>query len=283
MLVREFFGIGRGRIPYKAISLGTDHPDGYYCYLPMPFREGVRIELNNNSAESVDVTLAEVEYEPQNVEKKYGYLHAQYRSEHFDAADDHMYEVLRVPEGKGHYLGCILTVTPETTDLNYLEGNDRIQVDGGTKETLYGTGLEDVFNGGYYYTSPYSGPFSGLLKKDSGVTSQYRHRIIDMIPFEQSILVEYQGVDIDYWGDQYARDYESTAYWYQKEPGPPELQITLTGEDTYHLSWDEAGAYDLEFDTSLAFDSPDAVDVTGLTEYDYNTGEGRGFFRLKEK
>lgn len=214
--VGEFFGAGRGRIPYKALSLGTDHAGGYYCYLPMPFRAGIRIELENVSAATVDVASAHVEYEPRPVDKTYAYLHAVYRQEQFAAGEDRMYQVLSVPNGEGHYLGCLLTVTPAQNQLGYLEGNDRIVVDGGAKQTLYGTGLEDIFNGGYYYKDPYDGPFSGLLKKASGMTSQYRHRIIDFVPFEESIVVEYQGVD--YWGQRYARLYESTAYWYEQPP-----------------------------------------------------------------
>ena len=279
--VGEFFGAGRGRIPHKALALGTDHADGYYCYLPMPFRRGVRVELRNDSGEAVAVTSAEVEYEPRDVEKTYAYLHALYRAEQFSAGDDHMYEVLSVPGGEGHYLGCLLTVTPAVIQLGYLEGNDRIIVDDESKQTLYGTGLEDAFNGGYYYKGTFGGHFAGLLKKANGITTQYRHRIIDFVPFEESILVEYQGVD--YWGQEYARLYESTAYWYQTVPGPPELHVSRGGDNTYHLVWDEGGSYDLEFDTSPSFESPQVTDVTGLTEYDYHTEENHGFFRLKAK
>jgi hypothetical protein len=192
-----------------------------------------------------------------------------------------MYQVLSVPSGAGHYLGCMFTITPAQNQLGYLEGNDKITVDGGLKQTLYGTGLEDAFNGGYYYGNPYGGPFSGLLKKTNGVTSQYRHMVMDYVPFEQSILVEFQGVD--YWGAEYARVYESTAYWYQKAPGPPVLQVSNGGVNTYHLVWDEAGAYDLQCDTSSLFESPETIDVTNLTEYYYSTSEGCVFFRLKSK
>jgi len=279
--VGEFFGAGRGRVVYKALALGTNHTGGYYCYLPMPFRAGIRIELENTSAAAVDVTSADVEYEPCQVDKTYAYLHALYRQEQFAAGADRMYQVLSVPEGEGHYLGCVLTVTPASDQLGYLEGNDRIIVDGGAKQTLYGTGLEDAFNGGYYYRGTFSGPFSGLLKSAYGMTSQYRHMIMDFVPFEESILVEFQGVD--YWGAEYARLYESTAYWYQKVAGPPVLQVTRASANVYHLSWDEAGSYNLQFDTSPTFDDPNETDVTGLTAYDYPTVQGEGYFRLRQR
>ena len=61
----------------------------------------------------------------------------------------------------------------------------------------------------------------------------------------------------------------------------PVLTVFRGGENLYHLVWDVEGPFDLEFDTSLTFESPDVIDVTGLTEYDYYTEEGHGFFRLK--
>ena len=120
-----------------------------------------------------------------------------------------------------------------------------------------------------------------MLKKALGITSQYRHRIIDFVPFEQSILVEYQGVDS--WGKTFGRTYETVAYWYQKPPELPVLSISRPAENLYRITWSPAGSYDLEFDTSPLFTSPVATDVTGLTQYDYPTTEDAGFFRLKLK
>jgi len=266
--VGEFFAAGRGRVVYKALALGTDHTGGYYCYLPMPFRAGIRIELENTSAAAVDVTAADVEYEPCHVDKTYAYLHALYRQEQFAAGADRMYQVLSVPEGQGHYLGCLLSVTPASNQLGYLEGNDRITVDGGAKQTLYGTGLEDAFNGGYYYGDTFGGPFSGLLKKASGVTSQYRHRIIDFVPFEESVLVEYQGVD--YWGLQYARLYESTAYWYEQPPdilGDVDGNGVVNGLDlTAVISAWETTPGDLLWNPDADLDGSGLVDGLDLSE-----------------
>jgi len=69
-------------------------------------------------------------------------------------------------------------------------------------------------------------------------------------------------------------------YYFCRMADAPDLAISRLSENTYRLAWPEAGFFDLEFDTSPAFDSPDVTDVTGLTEYDYATNESRGFFRL---
>jgi hypothetical protein len=195
-----------------------------------------------------------------------------------------MYTVLNVPDGAGHYLGCMLTVSrsPEDSRFGYLEGNDYIEVDGGAKQTLRGTGMEDAFNGGYYYSAPFDTPFAGLLVKlPAGTTSQYRCRVIDFVPFETSILVQYQAVDS--WGQEFERTYETTAFWYQQPPAVPVLSISRLSHTEYHLTWSPAGAYDLQFDTEWGFPSPVETDVTGLTAYDYYTELSQGFFRLKTK
>ncbi len=108
-----------------------------------------------------------------------------------------------------------------------LEGNDVITADGGT--ALHGTGLEDAFNGGYYYNSidppyqitgdprdpayPSSGasPLYGLLANGAGDyrTDQYRWRISDYVPFNSSLDVSFDNVngqDGNFWG--------STAFYY---------------------------------------------------------------------
>jgi hypothetical protein len=280
--VGEFFGAGRDRIPYRGLSLGTDHDGALYCYLPMPFRYGVQVELVNDSAETVDVTSAEVEYELQELDELCAYLHASYRTETFAPGVDEMYTVLSVPEGAGHYIGCMMTVSrsPEEGKFGYLEGNDYIEVDGGAKQTLRGTGLEDAFNGGYYYKTTYDTPFAGLLAKlPNGTTCQYRHRIIDFVPFEVSILVQYQAVDS--WGQEFERTYETTAFWYEKPTVVPTLAITRLSNTQYHLTWSPAGAYDLQIDTARDFPSPTEVDVTGLTEYTHATPGLETYFRLK--
>jgi len=89
-----------------------------------------------------------------------------------------------------------------------LESDDIITVDGAT--TLCGTGMEDAYNGGYYYNHalaenddgdvPYpehgTGPYHGLLHMDCEEfhddfirTDQYRWLIPDYVPFSESIEV----------------------------------------------------------------------------------------------
>ena len=57
-----FFGAGDDREPYQSLPMGTDSPDGFYCYFPMPFYISAHVELMNPLPTPVPITSAVVEY-----------------------------------------------------------------------------------------------------------------------------------------------------------------------------------------------------------------------------
>jgi len=258
--VGAFFGAASASAPvYKSLPMGTDSADGFYCYFPMPYRSGVQAELYNAGSEAVVIDGAAVEYESGAVAADAMYLHAAY-NESDPGSGKH--ELLNV-SGSGHYVGNILTLKAQDGDTNglyrgILEGDDIITVNPGTagEMVLYGTGLEDAYNGGYYYNhvavidengskKPVSddSPFGGLLLMDTvsdypeddptypgkpdittGIVqvSQYRWMIADLVPFEDGILVE-----VENYGSQSAL-YQSTAFYYQV-PEPASMLLLCIG------------------------------------------------------
>jgi len=203
--VSHFFGAGHDRVAYKSLPIGTDGPDGFYSYWPMPYRDGAVVELYNSGSSAVAVDSAAVEYEAGAVGQDACYLHAVYNE---STAADH--EML-VVDGEGHYVGSLLWEQIDRVYRTLLEGDETIVVDGTT--VLQGTGLEDAYNGGYYYNhvlaiddvdedpDPTSGtgPYSGLLRMnfddigdDYIRTDQYRWLIGDPVPFEDGIQVAMQ-------------------------------------------------------------------------------------------
>lgn len=222
--ISDFFGAGHGRAPYRSLPLGTDSPGGFYCYWPMPFHERIRLDLWNEGTASIAVDSTLIEYEAEAVDGGLAYLHAQ-RSESVKQPGQILHPRLAV-SGAGHYVGGLLFVEQDTTDLWILEGDDIVVVDGA--DTLNGTGLEDAFNGGYYYNragspgpepegpSPSSAvrPLHGILRVAADSVAQrlnadqYRWRIADRIPFEQSLNVSIEcrygtvgsrWVSVDFW------------------------------------------------------------------------------------
>ncbi len=141
------------------------------CYAPMPFRERARIELVNESREP-HTQYFYVDYEtgPDAFAEADGYFHAEFRRANPFGGWGHeipsnqpgSHFVNRVPNkgrdawnnnyvildtrGRGHYLGCNVSVTNLRADW-WGEGDDMIWVDGYKwPPDLHGTGSEDYFN-----------------------------------------------------------------------------------------------------------------------------------------
>jgi len=225
--VGRFFGAGGLRAAYRSLPLGTDSPEpgeGFYCYWPMPFRESVVVQFCNTSTASIAVNSTSLEYELKEIDRYMCYLHAAENSSVKQA--EQIYHNVLSTTGRGHYVGELLYVAQDANDFRMLEGDDVITVDGGT--VLNGTGLEDTYNGGYYYNwvgiqydepegaRPQSAirPLNGILyvnrTVDSARADQYRWRIADGIPFKRSIEVN---VECRY--SVTGARWTSVVFWYQ--------------------------------------------------------------------
>jgi hypothetical protein len=124
--------------------------------------------------------------------------------------------------GRGHYVGTLLSMQPERgRHFSYLEGDERVFVDGEREPSVIGTGTEDYFSSGWYYiTGEYSAPYHGVTVKDpeTGRINTYRWHIEDPIPFRRSLRF-----DIEHGGtnDTPGVEYSSVAFWYQTHPHVP--------------------------------------------------------------
>lgn len=224
--VGNFFGAGKGRALYKSIPLGTDSEDGFYCYWPMPFLRSATVRLQNTTDAVISIESAAVQYEPAASLAGMCYLHAMESSSTRQA--EQIYHRILSVSGIGHYVGDLLYIEQDSYSFWMLEGDDVITVD--ESDTLYGTGLEDTYNGGYYYNwvavqsdepegeRPRSAtrPLHGILHvhREPGVeyarADQYRWRIADCVPFSRSIEVNIE--------NRYAvtgARWTSVAFWYQ--------------------------------------------------------------------
>ena len=244
----HFFGAGHDRVPYKSLPLGIDGTNGFYCYWPMPFRQGAIVELYNETVSAIGIASAAVEYASGAVPADACYLHAVFNEETTTAGQAH-HQMLAVT-GEGHYVGNLLYVKRDGTSRGILEGDDIITVDG---TTLFGTGLEDAYNGGYYYNHVLAtdgdgsddddgdvdnptngtGPYYGLLNMHDIDTAnpttsylrtdQYRWLIGDFVPFSQGIDVR-----IENYGQKGGVLFGSTAFYYLT-PEPATFSILAAG------------------------------------------------------
>ncbi|MBT3192189.1 MAG: DUF2961 domain-containing protein [Verrucomicrobia bacterium] len=180
----------------------------FVCRIPMPYRQGARIEVVNDSSVSVGLTAHALVGEA--VGSLQRLFHANWRASTRSGSPLAMTE----SRGPGHYVGCFLTAIGQDGSWNILEGDERLLPDPGVQPVQHGTGLEDYFSGAYYYTSLFDLSFHGLIEKGAMRTDQYRLHLLDAVDFEDAF-----SMDIEFGDGNRARGYmSSVAYWYADSP-----------------------------------------------------------------
>jgi len=217
----DFFCNGPAR--RRLSSLPIRVTDNWFkCGFPMPFRKRARIEVVNFSGTSVEVEMKAFILHDSAL-SGLPYFHARWNHSMKSGAP---YRVLEAT-GRGHFAGCYLTSQGMDGSWNNLEGDDVFTVDGKTK--LYGTGLEDYFNGGWYYKGLYERLLHGLVEKAAMRTSQYRFHLTTPVAFEESL-----GFTFEFGTANQSRAYmSSVAYWYQDKPVAAE-RANITSRKDLH-------------------------------------------------
>jgi hypothetical protein len=217
--ISDFFGMGFGEWKdYQSLPLNMTS-GGYNSYWPMPFRESARITVENTSEVPVDAFYYNIDVATRSTLPDDAlYFHAQYRQTRSEEGTP--ITILKTA-GRGHYVGTLMSMQPiGGGGFGYLEGDQRIFVDGEEEPSIIGTGTEDYFSSGWYYdTGEYSAPYHGVTIKDedNGRINTYRWHVEDPIPFEDSLhfTIEHGGHNTTS-GVQYS----SVAFWYQTHPHP---------------------------------------------------------------
>ncbi len=197
----DFFGLAHGRpVAYHSALTAANEGRGFNSYVPMPFRDGVRIELVNGS-EKRAVLYYQVDYTLQaDVPDDHGYLHVSFRRENPTTMrrDFVIAEGLR---GPGRFLGCNVGVRVIDPGAWYGEGEVKVYRDGDDAlPTICGTGLED-YVGSAWGMGAHSAPFGGaplVLGKngaaDPDFVSFYRWHVPDPIMYERDLKVTIQQI-----------------------------------------------------------------------------------------
>ena len=209
--IGSFFGTGFEEQRFRSAPVGMRR-DGFYCRFLMPFASGARLVLDNRSERKIDVRWAVDYYPISELPPWVGRFHAQANEAITQAGMP--FTVLET-SGTGQYFGCVLSIEGKN-DFGFLEGDEKIYVDGESEPSIHGTGTEDYFNGAYYFAKGiFHLPWHGLTVKDWGDNrriSAYRFHIMDYVPFSRSfrMTVEHGGNN-----DAPGLHYSSVAFWYQ--------------------------------------------------------------------
>ncbi len=178
--IGEFFGQGWGEnYSYAALPLAAAPKDGkgLNCYFPMPFSDGAKITIENDSVEKVDAFYFYVDYEEHDfVPDDAARFHAWWNRETTLPEEDVENEkgvlgpvpknqsdagnyLIADIKGKGHFVGVNYFVD-NPTPMWYGEGDDMFMVDGESwPGSLHGTGTEDFFNSAWCPNEVYSHPY----------------------------------------------------------------------------------------------------------------------------
>ena len=267
----DFFGIGHSiAANYQSLPFtATVKPEeqfliggnaGLNCYLPMPFQKRARIEIENQN----DVAYGQyfyIDYElhREQTSESNLYFHAHWKRDNpcdgwgphlqtnspetniVNLSGDDNYVVLET-EGRGHYVGCNLSVA-HFQGTWWGEGDDMIFIDDDTwPPSIHGTGTEDYFNHAWGMQKN-AFPMCGTILHESdmpGYQVSYRFHLTDPVHFSQRIKVTMEHGH----GNHLSDDWASTAYWYQTLPSkaqsvpkveerlPTRLQSSLNPGDT---------------------------------------------------
>ena len=209
----EFFGSLFIEDAPAGLLVGRDG-ERFYCYFPMPFCHGARLEIENRGE-----TAVEVAYEIEVAEDTYGpgagAFRAIYSEE--DPVPVGLDYLIGGREGRaGKFVGLTHTMRGPRSRW-YLEGDERFYVDGSASPALYGTGTEDYYNSGWYfiqgtYDRPLWGNPSHHSFPDHDLTGTYRLHIGDAVHYLDDVWLGIEHGGVNEGGSEH---YTSVAYFYE--------------------------------------------------------------------
>ncbi len=202
---------------FNSWALGM-RDDTFVSRLPMPFRESAKASIRNLSSFPVKIT-AGYELDAIKEDQQIRMLHARWNQ---SASKGAPHTVLST-RGKGHLAGCYLTTLGTDGTWTILEGDERMWIDGESKPSWHGTGLEDYFNGAWYYAELFDLPLHGLLQRAAMNTSQYRFHLPSPVPFDKSLEFSFEFGE----ANRGRGVISSVAYWYQAKPVPSQTETKL--------------------------------------------------------
>jgi hypothetical protein len=194
--LEDFFG-AHPSPGMRSALLGRDDADTLYAWLPLPFSRSAVVRLFNGGSTAVPVWY-EVRRRPgPPLPGSLPFLaHAQRTDETVAGVD----VPLLGARGRGRWVGLFADLQSVGFDGGeYLEGDERVYLDGSPHPAIYGTGVEDLFGGGFYFDqgpfrlATHGAPSQEVLPSGEARTSMYRLFLTDAIPFAAGLRAGLEG------------------------------------------------------------------------------------------
>ena len=160
MPLADFFGIAGGEAaPARSLLVGATADNDLYAYFPMPYFESAVVELARGRANPrgkvpVEFAVRRLGRAPHPDSGLFGASSRRVEV----TVPGQAHRVLEV-EGRGKWVGLFAELGSRSAGgRDYLEGDERVLVDGEPEPLLQGTGVEDFFGGGFYFQIDRPGP-----------------------------------------------------------------------------------------------------------------------------
>lgn len=249
----DFFGASPGINPYNSIPFTVKSDGEMTCRFVMPFKQSVRIMLENKGKQPVAVTGSVLLTDYKWLDDSSMHFRARWRVDHgLVASNDTVQDLpFLVANGKGVYVGTAsMLLNPNDIPTSYGnwwgEGDEKIFVDEDIRPSTFGTGSEDYYNYAWSSGDIFVFPYFGQPRNDGpanrGFVTNNRWHILDSMPFKYRLsfymeLFSHETTP----GVSYAR----LSYHYG-QPGMMDDHLPITGEDVRELSlpenWEPASA-----------------------------------------
>lgn len=176
-------GTPLGWRPYRSTVTGSVG-DTLYFNLPIVYDKRIRVEFENRTpaAQPLYARLELTDNQPGPYR-----LHGQFREMNPTRLWSNY--VIAEFDGPGTYVGTVQDM--QQPDNHVLEGDELFFLDGETTPSWHGTGTEDYYKGGRYWTPVYTQlPLHGCVAYLADSAAAYRWHNNDPIPFESSLRYE---------------------------------------------------------------------------------------------
>jgi len=248
--IGAFFGNGWNE-NYNFVSAPLSVSPGwgksYVCYFAMPFANGAKIEIENQTGRAIDAFYYNIDYvEMPKLSENSGRFHGWFNHELTEAlpggenewstlgpqgnnkngAGNYLFANIK---GKGQFVGVNYYINCPST-IWYGEGDEMVFIDGDTIPSLVGTGTEDFFNTSWSPKELFQHPYFGYPRVNNetgwlGRTHVYRFFVADPVYFDKSCKFAIEHGH----NNNLTLDLASVAYWYQDAASP--LPKSFTKEE----------------------------------------------------